>query len=73
MTLLLCIQTINNIVSVRTIQIVYIDNRNYPGGPWAYFLATQNLAINVVFLASYFVVTFLSDFLVVCISPPKLE
>ena len=66
-TLLLCIETIFEIVQARTVQTVYIDNRNYPGGPWAYFLATQNLPINIVFLASYFAVTFLSDLLVVCI------
>ena len=68
-TLLLCIETIFQIAEARTVQIVYVDNRNYPGGPWAYFLATQNLPINVVYLASYFAVTFLSDLLVVCISP----
>ena len=68
-TLLLCIETINMIVGARTVQVVYVDNRNYPGGPWAYFMATQNLPINVVYLASYFVVTFLSDLLVVSISP----
>ena len=67
-TLLLCIETINEIVQARTVQMVYVDNRNYPGGPWAYFMATQNLPINVVFLAVYFVVTFLSDLLVVSIS-----
>lgn len=45
---------------------MYIDNRNYPGGgPWAWFLATQNLPINVLFYAVFFVLTFLSDLLVV--------
>ena len=72
-TLLLCIETIFQIVQARTVQIVYVDNRNYPGGPWAYFLATQNLPINVVFLASYFVVTFLSDLLVVWMSPQTIR
>jgi len=72
-TLLICIETIFEIVQARTVQSIYVDNRNYPGGPWAYFLATQNLPINVVFLVSYFVVTFLSDLLVVCISPQAIR
>ena len=45
--------------------MIFIDNRNYPGGPWAYFLATQNLPINVIFYATLFVLTFLADLLIV--------
>ncbi|KAH8106927.1 hypothetical protein BXZ70DRAFT_261697 [Cristinia sonorae] len=63
-TLLLITQTILCIVQARTVQVMYIDNRNFPGGPWAYFLATQNQAINVMFYACLFVLTFLSDLLV---------
>lgn len=54
------------IVQARTVQLIYVDNRDYPGGPWQYFLATQNLAINVMFYATLFLLTFLSDILVVC-------
>ncbi|KAF8808158.1 hypothetical protein BYT27DRAFT_7097781 [Phlegmacium glaucopus] len=64
MTLLLCVETIFQAVQARTVQVIYIDNRNYPGGPWAYFLATQNLAINVIFFATLFVLTFLADMLI---------
>jgi hypothetical protein len=53
------------VVQANTVQSIYIDNRNYPGGPWTYFLATQNLAVNVVFYAALFVLTFLTDMLVV--------
>ena len=49
----------------RTVQLVYIDNRDYPGGPWAWFLASQSLAINVVFYATFFLMTFFADALVV--------
>ncbi|RDB29451.1 hypothetical protein Hypma_016082 [Hypsizygus marmoreus] len=63
-TLLLCIETLFMIVQARTVQDMYIDNRNYPGGPWTYFLATQYLPINVMFYATLFVLTFLSDLLV---------
>lgn len=72
-TLLLSVETIFVAVQARTVQVVYIDNRNYPGGPWAYFLATQNLAINVMFYATLFVLTFLSDILVVRIPPSFLR
>jgi len=63
-TLLLCVETIFEIAQAHTVQMIYIDNRNYPGGPWAYFLATQNLPIDVVFIASLFSLTFLADLLV---------
>lgn len=48
-----------------TVEEMYINNRNYPGGPWAYFLASQHLPENVMFFVSLFVLTFLSDLLVV--------
>ncbi|KAF9011268.1 hypothetical protein BDQ17DRAFT_875054 [Cyathus striatus] len=64
MTLLLVIETIFVAVQARTVQDIYIDNRNYPGGPWAYFLATQNLPINVMFYATLFLLTFLADLLI---------
>ena len=64
-TLLLIIETIFGIVQARTVQVIYIENRNYPGGPWQYFLDTQSLAINVMFYATLFVITFLCDLLVV--------
>lgn len=66
-TILLCIETIFEAVQARTVQVVYIDNRNYPGGPWQYFLATQNLPINVMFIAMLFISTFLADLLVVSV------
>ena len=50
---------------VWTTDDIYINNRNYPGGPWAYFLVTQNLPENVLFIVALFTVTFLSDLLVV--------
>ena len=64
-TLLLVIETMYMVVQANTVQSMYIDNRNFPGGPWAYFLATQQLPINVIFYATLFVLTFLSDLLLV--------
>jgi hypothetical protein len=53
------------VVQANAVQSMYIDHRNYPGGPWSYFLQTQNLPINVIFIATLFILTFLSDLLVV--------
>ena len=65
MSILFCVRTIFQAVQARTVQAMFIDNRNYPGGPWAYFLATQNLPINVIFYATLFISTFLADLLIV--------
>nr|GAT55998.1 predicted protein [Mycena chlorophos] len=61
MSLLLVIESIWIGVQSKTIQVVYIDNS---GGPWAFFLASQTLAVDVMFDAMYFLLTWLSDLLV---------
>ncbi|KAG5653909.1 hypothetical protein H0H81_009501 [Sphagnurus paluster] len=61
---LLVIESIFEGVQTRTVELMYVDNRNYPGGPWEYFLATQNLPINVMFISCIFTLTFLADLLV---------
>ncbi|KAI0797509.1 hypothetical protein C8Q75DRAFT_4286 [Abortiporus biennis] len=63
-TILFCISTIFTAIQARTVQVVYVENRNYPGGPWKFFLASQHESINVIFYATFFLVTFLSDCLV---------
>ncbi|KAJ7220873.1 hypothetical protein GGX14DRAFT_336155, partial [Mycena pura] len=64
MTFMLLIESLFVAVQARTVQMIYIDNRNYPGGPWAFFLASQTAAVNVMFYATLFLLTFLSDLLV---------
>ncbi|KAJ7725651.1 hypothetical protein DFH07DRAFT_946202 [Mycena maculata] len=64
MTCMLLIESLFVAVQARTVQFIYVDNRNYPGGPWAFFLATQSAAVNVIFYATLFLLTFLSDLLV---------
>ncbi|KAF7376501.1 hypothetical protein MSAN_00066000 [Mycena sanguinolenta] len=64
MTTMLLIESLFVAVQARTVQFIYIDNRNYPGGPWTFFLASQTAAINVIFYATLFLLTFLSDLLV---------
>ncbi|KAJ7099437.1 hypothetical protein B0H15DRAFT_546800 [Mycena belliarum] len=64
MTCMLLIESLFLAVQARTVQMIYIDNRNYPGGPWQFFLASQSDPVNVIFYATLFLLTFLSDLLV---------
>ncbi|KAJ7125211.1 hypothetical protein C8R44DRAFT_619272 [Mycena epipterygia] len=64
MTAMLLIESLFIAVQARTVQMVYIDNRNYPTGPWQFFLDTQAAAVNVIFYATLFLLTFLSDLFV---------
>lgn len=64
-TILLVITTVWEIAQARTIQLAYIDNRNFPGGPWQWFLASQSDPVNVILYALLFLETFLCDLLVV--------
>ncbi|KAJ6593301.1 hypothetical protein B0H19DRAFT_1055905 [Mycena capillaripes] len=63
-TAMLLIESLFVAVQARTVQMIYIDNRNYSGGPWKFFLATQTAAVNVIFYATLFLLTFLSDLVV---------
>jgi hypothetical protein len=51
-------------VQAFTVQLAYIDNRNFPGGPWAWFLQSQALPVNVAFEATLVVLNVLCDSLV---------
>ncbi|CAK5266087.1 unnamed protein product [Mycena citricolor] len=64
MSLMLLIESLFVAVQARTVQMIYIDNRNYPGGPWKFFLISQTAVVNVMFYATLFLLTFLSDLLV---------
>lgn len=64
-TLLFSLSTIFTVVQAGTVQMMYIDNRNYDGGPWQYFLATQQLPINVLFIVCLFLLNLLADILFV--------
>ncbi|KAM6498723.1 hypothetical protein JOM56_006671 [Amanita muscaria] len=63
-TLLLSLSSLWASLGTWIMEDVYINNRNYPGGPWIYFMATQNMPENVIFIVTLFVLTFLSDLLV---------
>ncbi|KAH6911142.1 hypothetical protein BKA70DRAFT_1370860 [Coprinopsis sp. MPI-PUGE-AT-0042] len=57
MCLMLAVSTLYAAVQAHTVQDVYVDNRNYPGGPWTYFLNSQTKAHNVMFYATLFLLT----------------
>ncbi|KAM6503774.1 hypothetical protein JOM56_000717 [Amanita muscaria] len=63
-TLLLSLSSLGVAVGTWTAEDMYINNRNYPGGPWMYFVLTQNLPENVIYDITLFLSTFISDLLV---------
>ncbi len=65
LAVLLVTETVFVVAEGLNIQHIYVDNRNFPGGPWRYHLSSQTSATNVTFNASIFVLTFLGDLLVV--------
>ena len=52
MVAMLAVSTMFASAQAYTVQDIYIDNRNYPGGPWAWFLNSQEKTHNVMFFAS---------------------
>ncbi|OJT13645.1 hypothetical protein TRAPUB_9834 [Trametes pubescens] len=64
LAVLLVTETVFVVAEGLNIQHIYVDNRNFPGGPWRYHLSSQTSATNVTFNASIFVLTFLGDLLV---------
>ncbi|KAI1786820.1 hypothetical protein LXA43DRAFT_1168927 [Ganoderma leucocontextum] len=63
-TILLVAETIYSVAQARTVQLMYVENRRYPGGPWQYFLNTQNEPINIICYVSLCVVISMCDLLV---------
>ncbi|KAM5533527.1 hypothetical protein V8D89_012806 [Ganoderma adspersum] len=61
---LLFAETIYAVAQARTVQLMYVENRGYPGGPWQYFLDTQNEAINVICYVSLCIAISMCDLLV---------
>ncbi|KAF8727817.1 hypothetical protein AX14_006969, partial [Amanita brunnescens Koide BX004] len=63
-TILLVLETLVIASSAWVLISMYIDNRLYPGGPIAWFLASANQPSEITFWASLFALTFMSDLLV---------
>ena len=60
-TVLLILESSVIVTSTWILISMYIDNRDYPGGPMAWFLASANEPSEVAFWASLFALTFMSD------------
>ncbi|KAK7442718.1 hypothetical protein VKT23_015964 [Stygiomarasmius scandens] len=65
LTVLFLLETAFTAVQAYSTQEVLVDNKNYPGGSWQYFLDTQHEPINIAFYALLLPMTFLADLLVV--------
>lgn len=63
-TLLLSLQSVVVSASTWTVVDAYVNHQDYSGGPWNWFLATQYLPEDVLFISFLFILTFLSDLLV---------
>ena len=64
MTLTFVTQTVFCVTQARAVQVSFVDNQDYSGGPLAYLLITQAQS-NLVTSVAIFATTFLTDLLVV--------
>ena len=62
---LFCLDTIYAACSARDIELNYVDDREYPGGPLQYFLNTSYIPVNTISVAVFFVANVLADALLV--------
>ncbi|KAF8890170.1 hypothetical protein BD779DRAFT_1671515 [Infundibulicybe gibba] len=64
-TLLFLISTVVHVARAHRTQLVFIDNRNFLGGPWAYYEASYSGTSTVVGQIASMVVIFLSEMFMV--------
>jgi hypothetical protein len=64
-TVLFGLATTNIALNIRFTQLVYIDNREYPGGPLMFLIQQQAVPINVAGNAESILITFFADALLV--------
>ncbi|KAI0060432.1 hypothetical protein BV25DRAFT_1955777 [Artomyces pyxidatus] len=60
-TVLCAMNTVWTGTSAYSLQATFIDNRNYPGGPYGFLLVEFSLPFNVVCLASYIIGNVMAD------------
>lgn len=65
MSLLFTVSTAFVVVEIRFAQLIFIDNQDYPGGPWAYYLSAQPLPINLAYRALTIIMSYMGDCLLV--------
>lgn len=63
--LLFLMGTINMACNTKMNQLMFIDNRDFPGGPNAWFFTNYNSGINTAGNAAYIIANFLADGLLV--------
>lgn len=72
--LLFLMGTINLACNTKMNQLMFIDNRDFPGGPNAWFFTNYNSGINTAGNAAYIIANFLADGLLVrqsrCLAAP---
>ncbi|CAL1707888.1 unnamed protein product [Somion occarium] len=60
-TVLCALNCVYTGVNAYGLQDIYIDNRNYPGGPWAYLKAASTEAFNISSSVAYFTSNIMAD------------
>ncbi|KAI0667416.1 hypothetical protein C8Q78DRAFT_378708 [Trametes maxima] len=60
-TVLFAMGSLNIACNTKMTQLMFIDNRGYPGGPNAWFFANYNYGVNTAGNAAYAVSSFLAD------------
>ncbi|KAF8890152.1 hypothetical protein BD779DRAFT_1438741 [Infundibulicybe gibba] len=64
-TLLFLISTLVQVAQAHRTQLVFIENRNFPGGPWAYYEASLSGTANIVGQTPIAALFFLSELFMV--------
>ncbi|KAF8873522.1 hypothetical protein BD779DRAFT_1451804, partial [Infundibulicybe gibba] len=65
-TLLFFISTVVQVAWAHRTQLLFVEDRNFPGGPWAYYEASDSGTSNIVSQTAGMVLMFLSDLLMRC-------
>ena len=69
-TLLFLLGSLANAIDMRMSQMIFVDNRDFPGGPGAYAVTTYTVPINILCTAACVIGGWLQDALLVrgCLS-----
>ena len=67
--MLFAMGTVNLACNTKMTELMFIDNRGYPGGPNGWFIAYYSEGVNTAGNVAYSVANFLADGLLVCLCP----
>ena len=68
-TTVFVLNTLYTAVVSRVLELTFVDNDGFPGGPLAYLNATFSIPINILGVAVFIIANWLLDALMVRISP----